>query len=287
MSLQMETSELCVLILYSLGFISGCMFTSVLVLSIVLCKNRGSTNLLNGRWKRNNSSHEISTETKYNVQETMREIPCSRDELEEFVAREEISRNSEERVMKTSAFTSPWSRRPVEKEDDDKAAMPLEIEPNSRKPAMAKYDKPRSPPLEVVIPIEIQTKKTELRGVEYDKPRLPPLKVVIPIELEPKRSESEMIEETKKNEETYVDMSRSSLYTNQAAAFNCGSCHQGAALLPTPPPSPEQKQQHEGHEYKSLENIYEEIDRVKKIDQHGSNHFITSTLTASVKGVFP
>ena len=225
------------------------MCTSLLVLSLVTCKNAGSM-------KRNNKSHGKNIERRYNIQETAVEMPCSRDELEEFVASEEISRNNEKRKMKMPVFSSPWPERSVENEDGDKemdyepskVVIPLETEPKRREPGVVVYDKPISPPLKVVIPIDIEAKKTELGRVVYDKPRWPSLKVVIPIEIEPKRTDSEKTEYNKKNkEETYLDMS---LYTNQT---NNGE------FLPTPPPSSEQKQQHEGQEYRSmsLEHIYE------------------------------
>lgn len=230
------------------------MFTAVLVLSIVICKNGGLTNLPNGRRKRSNNSYERNTKKKYNFQET---VADSRDELEEFVASDGISRDREERETKMPVFSSSWSERSAEKEDGDKVdkpfkvVIPLEIEPKRREPGAEEYDNPRSPPLKVVIPIEVEAKKTELGGVKYDKPRSPPLKVVIPIEIEPKKTE--MIKDNKKDEETYLDMS---LYTNQTTVVNYAS-----ASLPTPPPSSEQKQQHEGQKYKStsLEHIYQQI----------------------------
>lgn len=194
------------------------MLTSVLALSAIIYKNGRLLNLLNGsrKWKTNsNNFHRRNAKKKnYIMQETEVGMPCSREELEEFVVRVESSKNREEGVMKAPVFSSPWPGRPVEEEGNE---------------------------------------------WEYDKPRSSLLKVSIPIEIEPNKTEPGAIEDNKKYEKTYLDMSSSS------SSVKYANCRRDAVFLPTPPPYSKQQG---GQEYERmcLEHIYDSIDSMKKED---------------------
>ena len=283
----METSKPNVLTLYSLVSILGCVFTSVLALSaVIIYKYKGLT--INRDRKRkgssNNDFHRRNAKKSYSLQETAVEMPCSRDELEEFMVRVESSRNREKRVIYApGVFSFPWPGRPYVVKEEEKGDQ-------------GGYDKPRSPPLGVMNapgvfsspwpgrPVE--KKKKDEEGSEYDKPRSPPLSVRNPTEKEPKRTEpGGMIEDKKKNEEIYLDLSSSSSGSSKTAVIYA-NCRRGTVLLPTTsPPSFKQQQVQQGGQkkYESLEHIYESID-IGSVSKEDSSAFVSS---GGPDGVFP